>query len=377
MRKDLNIKVDISDTNDLLLAVALARFRINLFITFIIQKKYIFSDNNPYFIDSSTKNIFEDLKIWDEIYPFTYPCDSVSICGETIENSFTFSISDISRKSNDFQFFGWLAQNSSVANILYAKLKNYKNIIIVDSPDDKNFSKSVDIAFISNFQNSNSDQFISSKNISKLSGLSFKVLLRGNKIKRAYKFYRKDCILSFLPLNKNIYQINWKTNNIKSYENINITKSFLLDNLSVIITKDLKIDQIIGEINYSFSSSLKSHSYFNLNKNYFIKNSNQRFYPSNIIKLDISKIKLYNIINTFDKYFNKGKKSLRFFKIKLLILKIYTRFLNIFIFPLYKSLITNNILFVYFRFFLFLLLKRVYFSKKLFIKLFKCIYTNT
>ena len=377
MGNNLNVKIDISDTSGLLLAVALARFRINLFITLINKKKYIFSDNNPYIIDYSTKNILDDLKIWDEIYPFTYPCDSVSICDETIGKSFIFSISDISKKSNDYQFFGWLAQNSCIANILLTKLKNYKNIIFVDSPDIKNFSKSIDISFIANLENSNKDQLISSKNISKVSGLSFKVLLRGHKIKRAYNFYRKDCILSFLPLNKNTYQINWNTSNIKSYENINITKSLLLDNLSVIIPKDLKIDQIIGEINYSFSSNFINYSFISLIKNYSIKDLNQRFCPPNIIKLDISGIKLPIIINTFDKFFNKGKTSLKLFKIKLFILKIYIRFLNIFTFPLFKYLINNKILFVYCRIFLFLLLKRFYFSKKLFIKLFKCVYSNT
>ena len=181
--------------------------------------------------------------------------------------------------------------------------------------------------------------------------LTFKVLVRGHFKRRAYEIFRDEGPLALLPLDNNLYQIIWTSKTSKSIDRLNTNKSFLLDNLSTILPKNFKLDQIVGEINIFPVSLSLNLNIFPFTNSVVVGDAFHTFHPVggqglNTCWRDVNTI--YNILNN-PSYLSY--KSLTLFKYKyysrrfidILLTSLVTDFLiktfanrNLILFPLRK-----------------------------------------
>ncbi len=197
--------------------------------------------------------------------------------------------------------------------------------------------------------------------------LIFNVYLRGNVEKRLYEINTTDGLLILTPINNNFYQIIWNNVPIQIKERSQNSKSFFLDNLTTLLPNELKIDQIIGDINFMNISDIASTYIIKKKSIYF----NENKFKSNTLfnfKFDIlinNILLIYYFLENNDPKDHSILNNLGFLYLyrKYVELKIKFSFSNSFI-----NLFTQNrIFYLFFRKLLFILLKRVNFLKIYFI----------
>ena len=189
--------------------------------------------------------------------------------------------------------------------------------------------------------------------------LIFNVCLRGNVEKRLYEINTTNGLLILTPINNNFYQIIWNNVSIQLKERSLNSKSFFLDNLTTLLPNELKIDQIIGDIN-SFNVSDTPSTYIIENKSIFL---NENKFRSNILfnlKFDIFIVNFLQIFYFLENNYTKiirilNNLGFHYLYIKYIELKIKFS-LSIFFINLFTL---NNIFSLFLRKLLFILLKRI------------------
>jgi len=145
--------------------------------------------------------------------------------------------------------------------LLINKLLNFNNVHIISK--NQIIDKTISFDYEFNFKNYDKDlglfklpQSIFKRMDEKI--LIFNVYLRGHVEKRLYEINTNKGLLVLTPLNKNLYQITWRNNSFRIKENSRNSKSFFLDNLTTLLPNELKIDQIIGDINFLYINNNNS-----------------------------------------------------------------------------------------------------------------------
>ena len=349
----------------LLLALTLSKLDAKIYLIDIFTKEKLTSKDKTYAITHSTKRILEKFKLWDYIEPHIFGFNSLSISDSVISKNTILKINDLDKDLKKTNNIGWVVSHSLLTKIIFKELDKYKNVSFHLASNFLYQNKCFDYEFIADGANSQFRKNLAVPFFKKAynqSCLTFKVFLRGNVPLRAYEVFREEGPLALLPLGKNFYQVIWTSSSLKSKERLNLSRNFLLDNLSAILPDNFKIDQIVGDLNVFPVSLSFTFPSLRSNKTIFVGDAFHTFHPVggqglNACWRDVNEI--HNLL-----YLNKN------FSLKSLKMKYFlNRLLDIFsLFIVTDSLIrifaNNNIFLLPFRKASFVLLNRVYFLRR-------------
>ena len=354
MGKRLNFKIIGSGPTGLLLSIVLSNLDLNIYLTDLLSKKQLINKDKTYAITHSTRKILMKFSIWNKLKPYLFGFDTLSITDSVTSSHTLLTKSDLDKDICHENMIGWVIKHSDLMNVFFQEINNRDNIFFINPQKLALEKKSFDYEFISTGAQSVDKRFINFLNFKKAynqSCLTFKVLTRSNLKSRAYEIFRDEGPLALLPLDNNLYQIIWTSKTSKSIDRLNTNKSFLLDNLTTILPKNFKLDQIVGEINiFPVSLSLNLHI-FPFTNSVVVGDAFHTFHPVggqglNTCWRDVNTI--YNILNN-PSYLSY--KSLSLFKYKyysrrfidILLTSLVTDFLiktfankNLILFPLRK-----------------------------------------
>ena len=275
MKRRLKIKIKGESPRSLLLAFVLAKFNYDVYIfDSLINSEFNYSDQ-IYSFSNFSKNILSNFDIWKEFEDISYGFNSFEFKDNIVSEQLLLR-TEISEKN--FNSIGWTAKYSDIKGLLTNKLKDFNNVYFILKNQFVDESLTFDFEF--NFKDYDEYPLETFKRIKKQI-LIFNVFLRGNVEKRLYEINTTDGLIILTPINNNIYQIIWNNVSIQIKERSQNSKSFFLDNLTTLLPDELKIDQIIGDINLLNVTDVSS-TYIIKNKSiYFNENnfkSNTLFY---------------------------------------------------------------------------------------------------
>ncbi len=369
MKNRFNFKIVGSGPTGLLLSIALSRFECNIFLTDLLTKDSLINKDKTYAITHSTRKILSKFRLWEKLEPYLYGFDTLSISDSATSSIANLSIYDLDDDISSVGNIGWVIRHSDIMNVFFQEIDNKRNIFFMTP--QKLLTKKIffDYQFFSTGANSLDKRLLDFVDIKKSynqSCLTFKVSLRGNCEKRAYEIFRKEGPLALLPLEKNIYQVIWTSSTLKSIERLNSDKNFLLDNLSTILPKEFKLDQIIGEFNIFPVSLSLNLPVLNFKKLVFVGDALHTFHPVGGQGLNCCWRDVNTIFDLFNKNYPKSKKHLFLFKFKYFLSRILDIIFTIFITDLLISIFANNnILLFPIRKLSFILLNNANFVRKL------------
>ena len=266
MKRRLKLKINGESPRGLFLAFVLAKFKCDVYIfDCLINSEHNYADQ-IYSFSNFSKNLLSNLNIWNEFEEISYGFNSVEFKDNIVSKQLLLRTESSEQYLNTF---GWTVKYSDIRRLITNKLKNSDNVHFL-----KNQIVDESLIFDFEFNFKGFDEY-SLENLNRINEhiLIFNVCLRGNVEKRLYEINTTDGLLILTTINKSFYQIIW--NNVPIYikERSLNSKSFFLDNLTTLLPKEFKIDQIIGDIkslnfnNISSVSLIKNKSiYFNENK---------------------------------------------------------------------------------------------------------------
>ena len=184
-----------------------------------------------------------------------------------------------------------------------------------------------------------------------------------------YEINTTNGLLILTPINNNLYQIIWNNVPIQIKDRSKNSISFFLDNLTTLLPNELKIDQIIGDINFLNVGDISSTFIIKNKSIYFNEN---KFRSNTLINFKFD-IFINNILKIFYLLENNDPNNIwilnnlgfRYLYRKYIELKIMFSFSNFLI----NLLTLNNIFSLFLRKLLFILLNRVNLLKISFIRI--------
>lgn len=353
MRKRFKLKIYGKSPRSLILAYVLAQFNCDVYILDLLIKSNKNNDYQIFLFSNFLKNLLVNFEIWNEIEDISYYFNSLIFNDYLLFEKLLLKKEILSDKY--LNTFGWTAKYSEIKSLLIKKLNNLDNVHFISKnqliEESLNFDfefnfKSCDEYPLSNFKKTDNQSII------------FNAYLRGNVDKRLYEINTNNGLLILTPINKYLYQIIWNNAPIQINERSLSSKSFFLDNLTIMLPDELKIDEIIGDINF-FNVNNISSTYLIKKKSVFF---NENKFKSNILYEFEFDMVIRNIIQIFNFLENNETKiililnriGLYYLYRKCINFKIkfsFTKFLiNLFIF--------NNIFLLFIRKLLFNLFKR-------------------
>jgi len=371
MKRRLKLKVNGESPRSLLLAYFLAKFNCDVYMYDCLTDSNVYKNEEIFSFTNFSKNLLSKFDIWNEFKDISYGFTSLCIKDNLVSEQLLFRAKNFYK--NSFNNIGWTANCSDIRNLLIDKLFNFENVYFISKNQLNDQSFTYDYEFNFNSFEKFSTSIFKRKN---QDILIFNVFLRGNVDKRLYEINTSKGLLVLIPLDKNLYQIIWNNTPIDIKDRSLKSKNLFLDNLATLLPNDLKIDQIIGNINCVktpniFSTFLIRNKSIYFNENKFISNTfyelNFDIFIKNVLDifnfLDVNKLEYTNMINKISFFYFLRKYAK--FKINI---SFYNFLINLFI--------SNNIFILFFRKVLFTLFKKINISKMLIDKYIKNCNTN-
>ena len=369
MRKKFNLKIVGSGPTGLLLSIALSKLNINIFLTDLLTREKLTNKDKTYAITHSTKKILIKFGVWHKLKSFLNGFDTLSISDSFTSEFVILSILDLDKDLSSEDNIGWVIKHSDLMNVFFEEIDTRDNIFFKSVNSLAKLKVSFDYEFISTGANSIDKRFYKFWGIKQSynqSCLTFKVLIRGNVKNRAYEIFRKEGPLALLPLDNDLYQIIWTSSTSKALDRLNSDKNFLLDNLSVILPENFKLDQIVGELNVfpiSLSFNLPIYSF---RKFLFVGDSFHTFHPVGGQGLNTCWRDVNSIFDILNECLLKDKIDFDSLKFKY----FFNRFIDIFVTIIITDLLikffaNNNLLLFPLRKISFFLLNKFHFIRKL------------
>ena len=263
MNNKLKIKINGTNIKSLFFALFLVKIEeidIHLSLT---SKSSLFKEKF-YILNHSTKLILEKLRLWEKLEPKLYGINSISFYNNNLKEEISFQSEDISSLSKNDVNILWTLNQADLVEILLKELSNKNNLYFLKNNDPKSIKKDSYYDFYLYDSYSNLKKYYQNKILNPLfsgSYIIFKVIVRENIERKLYQNFLSKESLLMLPLEKNIYQIIWKTNTLNSKKQFKLNENLILDNLSTILPDGFKLDQIIGDINILSNSVSHSNSF--------------------------------------------------------------------------------------------------------------------
>jgi len=353
MKRRLKLKITGASPRSLFLAYVLAKLKCDVYIFDSLINSDSNHDDQILLFSNFSKNLLTIFDIWNEFKDISYGFNSLEIKDNIFSDQLILR-SEISEKY--LNTLGWTVKYSKMKSLLINKLKNFDNVHFISS--NQLIDESLFFDFVFNFKNYDEYPLEIFKRINKQI-IIFNVCLRGNVEKRLYQINTIHGSIILTPINNNTYQIIWNNASIQIIERSINSKSLFIDNLTTLLPNELKIDQIIGDINFLNASNISS-TYKIKNKSIYF---NENKFKTNTLfnfKLDIF---IDNIIQIYYFLENNDSKNIRILN-NLGIRFIYRKYLELkikFSFSIsFINLVTlNNIFSLFLRKLLFTLLKRL------------------
>ena len=360
-----NIKVIGSGPTGSLLALSLAFNKCNVTLIEPLSDEELLAKDKGYAVTQCTRNIFEELGLWQHIQKSSFGFTSLSIIDDVIAQSILVRENDLKKHNSDQKEIGWVVEHKQLMKLLINKINNNELIkkITFDSTNDSDF----DFILAADGRESSTRkkwQIKYFKSFYNQKCVSFKALLNGLPDKRAYEIFKKEGPLALLPLSNNIYQVIWFSSELETKSKLDLTHAKLLEKLKNELPCNISPEKIIGNIS-SFSVA-KAFAFPNI-KNFkyiLVGDSAHSFHPVggqglNSCIRDVFEISL--MIKNYESLSNINRKffSLKYFlnrALDIVSLILFTDFLvNIF---------SNKIIILYpFRYLVFYVMKKIPFIR--------------
>tara|TARA_Y100000589_G_scaffold327145_1_gene368380 strand:- start:131 stop:1240 length:1110 start_codon:yes stop_codon:yes gene_type:complete len=369
MVNNFKIKISDEDPSRLLLALLLLKkgLKVEIINTSNIEKTC--KQEKFFLISSSTKLLLDELNLWIKLKDKAYSIESISITDILIFEKLDFSYRDRNLNKAISNNILWILSYSDLYEILIKELSTFNDVfnkLNVNIKSDKLNSSNLKLP-IYEFLNK---RFFITLLDNNYTSIEFKVSLRGNIERRLYSTISENGIVILFPVNKNLFSIKWIIKDSIEESRIGNEKNLLLDNLSTILPKELKIDQIFGDLNIIPLNKDFKKSYKAVNNLINKKGS------INILDLRLDGVNLSfrDVIYIYDNVINNRFNDfilIRFLKFKLLVNK---RFKLLIKFCFYQLIIIDNYFINSFKKIIFYLLKKVTILRRLCFKLFFLIF---
>ena len=253
MKRRFKLKISGESPRSLLLAFILSKFNCDIYLNDFATNTSTDNDDQIFSYSNFSKNLLSKFDVWNELKDFSYSFTSICIKDNLISKQLLFRNGKQPKRYSSA--IGWIINCRNIKRIFIDKLINFDNVHFISKSQKKDESLIFDYEF--NFYSY--EKFL---NLFKFplsifkrvdnQILIFKVYLRGNVEKRLYEINTTEGLLIFTPLNNNLYQIIWHNASIKIKERSLCSKSYFLDNLTTLLPNGLKVDQIIGDINFLY-----------------------------------------------------------------------------------------------------------------------------
>jgi len=362
MKRRLKLKINGENPRSLILAYILAKLKCDVYIFDpLLNSESNYSDQ-IYSFSNFSKNLLSNFDIWNEFENISYGFNTLEFKDNIISEQLLLR-TEISEKY--LNTFGWTIKYSDIKSLLTNKLKKFNNVHFILK--NQLLDKSLIFDFEFNFKIYDEYPLEAFKRINEKI-LIFNVCLRGNVEKRLYEINTTNGLLILIPISNNFYQIIWKNVPIQIKERSLKSKSFFLDNLTTLLPNELRIDQIIGDINFLNVTDISS-TYIIKNKSIYF---NENKFKSNLLFNYEFDIIIDNILQIYYFLENNDTKYIRFLN-DLGFRYLYRKYVelksklsfSIFFINLFTL---NNIFSLLIRKLLFILLKRVKLLKNSFIR---------
>ena len=362
MKRRLKLKINGESPRSFFLAFVLAKFKYDVYIFDSLKNSGFNNDDEIYSFSNFSKNLLVNFDIWNEFEDILYGFNSFEFKDNVVSEQLLLR-TEISKKF--LHTFGWTVKYPDIKILLTNKLKNFDNVHFISNNQFVDEALIFDFEF--NFKIYNEYPLKTFKKINEQI-LIFNVLLRGNVEKRLYEINTTEGLLILTPISNNLYQIIWNNVSFKIQERSLNSKSFFLDNLTTLLPNELKIDQIIGDINFLNVSDISS-TYIIKNKSIYF---NENKFKSNTLfnfKFDIFIDNIMQILYFLENHDPKYVRFLNNFGFRYL----YRKYLQLkircsFSMSFFNLITLNNIFPLLLRKLLFILLKRVNLLKIYFIR---------
>ena len=367
MKKKYKLKINGESPRSLLLANVLAKLNCEVYIYDFLRNHDSKKDYQIFLFSNTSKNLLTKFEIWNEIEDISYGFTSLSIKDDLISEQLLLRTENFSKKYLDI--LGWTTNYSDIKKLLINKLINYDNVHFISKNQlkDKSLIFDYELTFHSYFKNLYFFELplLNFKKIDEQIFI-FNVYLRGHIKKRLYEINTSKGSLMLIPLDNNLYQIIWNNSPFRIKECSHISKSFFLDNLTTLLPNELKVDQIVGEINSLPFNNIYSKFSIKNNKIYFFdyKSKSNIIHDFNFDMLIRNTIQIYNFLERNEPRKIEIANKFGFYYLLRKYEEININFsLPNYLFNLFRL---NNILSIFIRKFLFALFKRINLIKKFF-----------
>ena len=367
MKRKYKLKINGESPRSLLLANVLAKLNCEVYIYDFLRNHDSKKDYQIFLFSNTSKNLLTKFEIWNEIKDISYGFTSLSIKDDLISEQLLLRTENFSKKYLDT--IGWTTNYSDIKKLLINKLINYDNVHFISKNQlkDKSLIFDYELTFHSYFKNLYFFELplLNFKKIDEQIFI-FNVSLRGHIKKRLYEINTPKGSLMLIPLDNNLYQIIWNNSPFRIKESSSISKSFFLDNLTTLLPNELKVDQIVGEINSLPFNNIYSKFSIKNNKIYFFdyKFKSNIIHDFNFDMLIRNTIQIYNFLERNEPRKIEIANKFGFYYLLRKYEEININFsLPNYLFNLFRL---NNILSIFIRKFLFALFKRINLIKKFF-----------
>ena len=366
MKRRLKLKINGECPRSLFLAFVLANLKCDVYLYDFSVNSNLKKDYQIFLFSNFSKNLLNKLNIWNEFEDISYSFDSLSIRDNLSSEQLLLRTENLSE--NYLNTIGWTVNYSEMKDLLINNLTNYDNVNFISNNQLNDESFIFDYEF--NFKNYYKFFKFPLSNFKRLDKqiLVFNIYLRGHIEKRLYKINTTGGLLVLTPLNKNLYQIIWNNASLRIKETSLRSKSLFLDNLTTLLPSELKVDQIIGDINFLHNDNNYSTYYIKNKAIYFNEN---KFKSNSICNFNFDVMIIYILkINHFLKNNQlRNINNLNKFGLYYFLRKYIEIILNFSIFnSLFNIFMVNNIFSLLLRKWLFVLIKRFNLIKILFMR---------
>jgi len=360
-----NIKVIGSGPTGSLLSLALAFNKCNVTLIEPLKDEELLAKDKGYAITQCTRNIFEELGLWDNIQKSSFGFTSLSIIDDVLSQSVLVRDRDLKKRNSDQKDIGWVVEHKLLMELLINKINNNEFIekLTFDSTDDENF----DFIFAADGRESSirkrwEIQYFKSFYNQKC--ISFKAILNGLPDKRAYEIFKSEGPLALLPLSNNIYQVIWFSSKTRIKSKIEITHSKLLEELRNELPQGTKPEKIIGNISsFSVAKAFALPNFKNF-KTILVGDSAHSFHPVGGQGLNSCIRDVYELSQMINNYENLSKINRMFFSLKYFLNRSVDIISLIFFTEFLVTFFSNKIFVLYpIRYLIFFLMKKIPFIR--------------
>ncbi len=274
------IKILGSGPTGSLLAISLASKDCDITLIDPLSDTSLCAKDKGYAITQSSRKIFENLGLWNDIKKYAHGFNTLSIIDSEVSQSVIVRTSDLKRFNKDQNDIGWVIEHKFLMKIFLDSINQNKYI------NRSNINKTNDNEYSFVLAADGRDSTTRDKwDISYIQRLyeqrciSFRAVLIGAPEKRAYEIFRNEGPLALLPLKNNIYQVIWFSKESETKEKLKLSNEELLDKLSNILPDKIKPESIVSEIaNYSVAQAFALPKFSNF-KNILVGDSAHSFHP--------------------------------------------------------------------------------------------------